>query len=114
MSSSHADLTSITVHPDSSILDGAHTYLEGLVSVSIFVTVDAQPSPEVVLTRNDGMDIDFTKVFVTTSAIQFLGPLSGGDSGTYTLSITNAAGELRESFAINVQCKCKLACIHAL
>lgn len=100
-----ADLSSITIHPDSSILDGAYTYSEGLVSVSIFITIDAQPNPRVTLARNDGRDVDLAKVLVSTSAIQFLGPLRRGDSGTYTLSMTNAAGELGESFAVTVQCK---------
>lgn len=91
------------------MLDGAYTYSEGSVNVSIFVTVDAKPIPQATLTRNDSRRINFTKVLVTTTAIQLLGPLSRHDSGIYILRIANAAGVLMETFRISVpSCQCKL------
>lgn len=101
-------IESISIVPDTYRVGGQYTYTEYSASININLTIDAKPNPQVTLVRTDGRIIDFSRVMVSNSAIRFMGPLFGNDSGNYTLLATNAAGTITTSFLINVQCKCIL------
>lgn len=104
------DIHSFTIHPDVNLLDGAYTYAEGGF-LSIAVTIDARPLPVPSLSKTSagGMSaVDYSRVFLNSSRIQFLSPLTRNDSGLYTVVLTNPAGTLSESFTIDVHCKCTL------
>lgn len=102
------DFSSISINPDSSLVDGAFTHKEGATSVIIQITVDAFPFPMPTLTKlseNENITVDSSRVFINNSEIQFLAPLNRLDAGLYTLMMTNLVDTLMESFTIDVHCK---------
>lgn len=100
------DITSLSIELDSDVIDGEYTYTEYSTSINISLAIDAYPHPLVTLARNAGTMFNLSRVVVSNTTIQFVGPLYANDSGNYTVIATNAAGTITKSLWINVQCKC--------
>ena len=98
----------MTFISDSNTWNGSYAYLNGSQLVNISLSILANPSPASSLRRSDLRPIDSTRVTISSSTIQILGPITTRDAGNYSLTLTNRVGVLIGSFMLDIHCKYSL------
>ncbi len=107
---SFTDFSSITLPPNSNLLDGAYTFTDGETAIMIPVMYDSNPAPNITLSRDGSVQIDFSRVIANTSGIYFL-TITRSDSANYTINANHPVAVRLIPFMINVQCELTQLCM---